>query len=291
MAVGGLGDALLLTPFIRHFHQSRSYSRIVCVCSPQAVQLFDQNPLIDQIVCEGAGPCLWALSSPNRDIFSPFHTARMEINQTGDLQIVVERRLKPAMGHGHVLEQIARSTGITPKSWKLDLFTSSADRAAADQILAEAGAGTRVLIGFESKLPVKNLPVQLRRAVRRLLRQAGLVLLEAHTRKLRMGRRTIKLPGPRIMAEVARRCQAIITVDSFLAHLSQTVATPAVVLFGSSHPDVYGYPTNCNLRPSACPPCAGTARRKTCPAPVCMSAFSAGQIAASALKIIRRGGA
>jgi ADP-heptose:LPS heptosyltransferase len=38
-----------------------------------------------------------------------------------------------------------------------------------------------------------------------------------------------------------------ISVDSFLQHVAQTIDKRGVVLWGTSHPEIFGYSTNCNI--------------------------------------------
>jgi hypothetical protein len=280
VALGGLGDQLLLTPFIRHFRLSGRYTRIVCACRPDAAQVFDRNPNLDGVIrCPGPELFFWALPRADRDVFLPFHTVRMRQEERGSLSVELGEGLNPGRGRGHVLKQIARHGKLALRDWHLDLFTARSDRVAAGQLVRLAGPAPLMLLALKSALVEKNLSAPLRRALRHRLREQGFSLAEVDGRRLRIGRKVIPLPGIRTMAEFAKRCSAIVAVDSFMGHLAACVGTPAVVLFGPADPSIYGHPGNINLRPSACPPCGGTARRKACKAPVCMEAFSVNEIA------------
>lgn len=289
LALGGLGDALLLTPFIRHYHAEGRYARILCVCRPKAAQLFDRNPYVQEVVtCPGQELFFWGLPRDGRDVFSPFHQVRLQRALRGALRVVVEERLNPGRGRGHVLKQVARHAGLTLRNWQLDLFTAPPDRVEARRILRMAGPRPVLLLGFTSALAEKDLPLPLRRQLRNRLRRSGFALAEVAGQRLRIGRQMLPLPGLRTMTEIARRCAAIVTVDSFLAHLAAAVQTPAVALFGPANPRVYGHPGNINLRAGPCPPCGGTPRRKACKAPVCMTRFSVQKIAACVREVAAR---
>ena len=276
LALGGLGDLLLLTPLIRHVARTDPRRLILCVCPLRAKELFDRNPHIDRlIVCSGPEIWCWALPREDREVFAPFHQVELESSPRGAIRIVTREGLNPARGHGVAAEQIAKHFGQTLDDSRPEIFTTRADRAAAGRLMAFCGGKPGVLLGFESPWLQKRLPVEIRRETRRRLRQMGCTLLEVTGRRLRIGSLLLPLPGIRTMAEVARRCAAIVTVDSFLGHLAAAVEKPAVVLFGVADPAIYGHPTNCNLQSGACRPCGGTMRRKRCAQAVCMSAFSA----------------
>lgn len=286
VAIGGLGDLLLLTPFIRHFRETGRYHKIHCLCPTRALQLFDHNPCIDQVIsCQANERLFWTIPQENREVFSPFQRFRVESQPPGEARIVVSSGVNPGRGHWPAIEAISRQSRIHLRSHRMEIFTTRRDRIAAARICARAGGRRVVLVNFESVLKEKNLPVCLRRGIRRRLRRAGLVLFEVSGNRLRVGRSKLPLPGLRTMSELAKRCSVILTVDSFLGHLATAVGTRAVVLFGPSNPAVYGHPANQNLRPAACVPCGGTARRRKCPAPLCMSAFRPDLVAAAAIQL------
>ena len=293
LALGGLGDLLLLTPLIRQIARTGPRGRVVCVCPPHAKELFERNPHIDRlVVCPGPEIWYWALPQAGREVFAPFHKVELARAPGGDIRIVAREGLNPARGRGPAAEQIAAHFGVALADARPEIYTTRADRAAADRVMARCGGKPGVLLGFESTWPQKRLPVEIRRETRRRLRRRGCALLEVTGRRLRIGSVLLPLPGIRTMAEVARRCAAILTVDSFLGHLAAAVQKPAVVLFGLADPAVYGHPGNCNLHSGACRPCGGTPRRKRCAAAVCMSGFSAEAIAAAVLNLpgLRRRG-
>ncbi len=289
VALGGLGDSLLLSPFIRQFHRSGKYARIRCVCRPHAVELFDRSPYVDEvIVCSGPALFLWAVPQPGRDVFCPYHRVRLRTKPGGALQVAVEDRLNPGRGEVPVLKQIARRFHLAEADGALELFTSATDLAAARRIVPTGDQRRTLLVGFKSALPEKDLPDWLRRQVRGRLRRRGFRLVEVDGASLRIGRRRMRLPGIRVMAGVAARCVAMVTVDSFLGHLAVAVGTPAVVLFGPADPAVYGHRQNVNVRSSSCPPCGGTPRRRACPEPVCMNGFSAAEVVNQVVSLTTR---
>ena len=285
VAIGGLGDILLLTPFIRHFRETGRYHRIVCLCSPRAVQLLDCNPFVDEVIsCEANERLFWAIPQENREVFSPYRDISLNAEPSGEVRIAVEGGFNPGHGRRPAIEAIARHARIRIRSRQMEVFTTEADQVAASEIYGLGGGRPAVLVGFESLLTEKNLPVKIRREIRVRLRRAGLILFEVSGHTLRIGKSHLPLPALRTMSELAKLCSAILTVDSFLGHLAGAVGTPAVVLFGPSNPAIYGHPTNRNLRPSLCPPCAGSPRRRECNSPHCMSAFRSDLIAHATIK-------
>ena len=95
LALGGLGDLLLLTPLIRQVARGRPRGRVVCVCPPHAKELFDRNPHFDRlVVCPGPEIWYWALPHAGREVFAPFHKVELARAPGGGIRIVAE-----ALGH------------------------------------------------------------------------------------------------------------------------------------------------------------------------------------------------
>lgn len=57
------------------------------------------------------------------------------------------------------------------------------------------------------------------------------------------------LTTPKQALQVLRRASVVVTVDCFLMHAAHHVGVPSVVLWGPTHPEVYGYPEQHHLLP------------------------------------------
>jgi ADP-heptose:LPS heptosyltransferase len=80
--------------------------------------------------------------------------------------------------------------------------------------------------------------------------QAG-KLNEQHVRNAYSAR---GLTDPRQLVALVRRCDAVVTSDNFVMHVAHLAGTPAVVLWGPTQHEVYGYPRQVHLQMT--PQCA-----------------------------------
>lgn len=273
---GGLGDCLLATPFLRHLARTGNYRRVVCVVPQGAVELFDRNPCVDQLVpCTGRDLFLWALPERNADVFAPYLQVE-PLAALGDNMKLRARPLHCPNPSGiPVLKQLADHFRMYPDSYALDVYTDKADAQWAEDQVALFKNQPFVVINRESTYAQKTYPDSLWQKVVDLLHPEFVVLELARRRTpLKRVHPVTPLPGIRSSAELLRRAECVVTVDSFPGHLAHAVATPAVVLFGPANPKVFGHGTNRNLRGSVCDPCADTERRSACTNNVCMQAIS-----------------
>ena len=56
------------------------------------------------------------------------------------------------------------------------------------------------------------------------------------------------LTSPGQLISLIRRADVVITIDSFAMHAAHLTGTPAVVLWGPTSPEIYGYPRQIHLR-------------------------------------------
>jgi ADP-heptose:LPS heptosyltransferase len=89
---------------------------------------------------------------------------------------------------------------------------------------------------------------------------------------------------------ILKKVKAFVGVVSFLAHATNAVGTPGVVLFGPSTPSVWGHANNINLTLDLpCSPCIDVLHGTPCPygAP-CMSGLSVEQVSEALRKQVAR---
>lgn len=61
---------------------------------------------------------------------------------------------------------------------------------------------------------------------------------------------TLGLTTPRQLLALVNRCDLVITLDNFVMHAAHLVGTRAVVAWGATHHEVYGYPEQTHLQTS-----------------------------------------
>jgi ADP-heptose:LPS heptosyltransferase len=270
VASGGLGDCLLLTPFVRHFGMTGH--RVVVACPASAQGIFRGNPHIDTLIpCVGHDLLLWALPEPGRRVFSPYLAARPRAGSNDPFDLDAEPLLNLNRGRLSAVRQLARRHRIRLASEKLELFTTAED----DDWAASLTATWRlerplVVLCPGTREPAKAWPTPLwQRLVVRLAGRAFLAELSA--RPVLSGCDVaVPLPSVGRSAALVDRAACLVSTDSFPAHLAAARSVPAVVLFGPSNPAVFGHEGHANLRPSSCRHCMDTQRFLRCASRECL---------------------
>lgn len=160
-----------------------------------------------------------------------------------------------------------------------------------------------VLIAPASDSPRKGMALPLWERVVEALQRAGCLVVQAG----RMGDPHVRpawcalgLTTPWQLLALVRRCDLVVTSDSFAMHAAHLAGTPAVVLWGPTRPEVYGYPEQVHLRApgSPCDGCLGSTRNdggrlygSPCPRGDghCVDRLDPDEVAAAALRRLGRG--
>jgi ADP-heptose:LPS heptosyltransferase len=270
IAAGGLGDCLLLTPFIRYFKQTAGYQRIVVVTHEKAKQIFEGNPHIDRIaICRESEIFFLGLPEQGCDIFSPYFDIVSGLDQNGELRIGVERKQDLNLHDLPALEQIAELHAIPLQDKTLEIVCSEQDRQWAGSLLSSLPQKPTILLASQSPLREKEYPLELWQKVTDRLAE-DFNLLHLGSVDLQGVRALSPVPAIGQSAALFSLVQCIIGIDSFPMHLAHAVGTPAVVLWGPTNANAYGYPGHIHLRAPGCPPCANTPRLRACSERSCL---------------------
>lgn len=273
MLSGGLGDCLLASVFVRYFHESGSYDHILCALPAGAAQLYDTNPRVNRVVaCPGNSVWLWGLPEEGAEVFAPYARVPLGVAAGGAGPGFHRSRLLDLnQGTEPAWRQVAAYHGLDLREGTPELYTCAADEAWAESVMARWTGRRRVLIGYRTPLAEKEYPLAQWQVVVDALRADAVVLELAQDASPLRGTEVIRpWPGLRQSAALMRRCDCVVGIDSFPAHLAAAVGTQAVVLFGPTNPEVWGHPTSQCLRKSRCPVCANTPRLRECGRRRCM---------------------
>jgi ADP-heptose:LPS heptosyltransferase len=113
-----------------------------------------------------------------------------------------------------------------------------------------------ILIAPSSDSPRKVMHPALWDGLVEILKREGMFVVQAgrlHETHIRPAYSALGLTTPRQLIGLLKRCSAVVTSDSFTMHAAHLVGTPAVVLWGATNHEVYGYPEQIHLQsPKAC---------------------------------------
>jgi ADP-heptose:LPS heptosyltransferase len=112
--------------------------------------------------------------------------------------------------------------------------------------------GKNILIAPYSDSPRKMMPLGSWRLLIEILRKDGYFVMQAgqpDELPLQGAYSLLGLTTPQQLVALLSKCDAVITVDNFVMHCSHLSQTPAVVLWGPTDPEVYGYAGQIHLGP------------------------------------------
>jgi ADP-heptose:LPS heptosyltransferase len=278
---GGLGDCLLATPFLRHFRKYGKFDGIICAIPTQALEIFDHNPNIDQLIpCSGRDLLLWGAPEIDCDVFVPYMKILPPGKVGADMTVSATPLFRLNMKPEPAIRQVAEYHGLKLDHEKMEIWTTQADKEWALEYSSRWEGKKVILINTASHYVQKTLPQSLARKIIDLLSKDFIIIAFPQNKPSLPMIETLKvLPGIRKSAELFKRLYCVISVDSFPSHLATAVGVPAVVLFGPSNPSTFGHLQNINIRTSSCPPCADTPRRTLCKRSRCLEKISAEQVA------------
>lgn len=277
---GGLGDILLISPFVRYFYEQKKYKQILCFVPKGSEQIFDKNPFVDKVIpCRSRDLLLWAYPENSADVFAPY----IDVNFKKDKSIFTDAEMVYHQGFNlkneYMIDQMGKYYSIELEKKRPEIFYSEEDAATAEAFIQKIKTVPEcrvMLVNSRSKLPEKDYPDDLLfETVKAIKVKYGdeIVILDQNNigliREYTAG--CDKMFTVRQSAALYERIDLIVTVESFPGHLAYAAGTDAIVLFGPSNPSAYGHPDNLNFRPSDCPPCSDSARRKNCSFSKCMT--------------------
>lgn len=272
--IGGLGDTLMISGALKLAWDREPERRFNLVRRTKYWSLLEGHPAID---VHGAPP-------------------------VGARLVGTDYWSEPmGAGEGRAFQILARRFGLaTPVPEVLYLPREESLDPVLERIVP--WADRNVLVAPASDSPRKEMhPVHWERVVA-LLRARGCLVLQAGRLRDVHVRGAYSLLGvttPRQLVALVRRCQLVVTSDSFVMHAAHLAGVPAVVLWGPTDPRVYGYARQRHLAARAgCPegracigPNAGPVYSTCChlgPERHCMNQIGEEPIVAAACELLER---
>jgi ADP-heptose:LPS heptosyltransferase len=226
--VGGFGDMLMVSGVLKIFSEQHPHRQFNLIRRTRYPSIFTGHPAISAI---GFPP-------PDAKI------------------IGVDYWSKEPLGPGEhrPFQILARLFGLaTPVAERLYLPEASPEDTLHNFIPWKK---LNILIAPWSDSPRKTLPAKIWRHLVESLQSEEVLILQAG----RLGDEHIVnsysllgLTTPRQLVSLLKRCDLVITVDNFIMHAAHLVGKKAVVMWGPTHHQVYGYPEQVHLQmPKMC---------------------------------------
>lgn len=240
----GRGDVLLITPALRGIR--RQHPDAVIGCAIEHSDLLQGNPNVD---------CILDLATAGRRLFEDMYQ-----RATRHVFLDYARRL-PQLRSRSVLEVLCDLAGVENDGRGLELFLTEEEVRSATALADELSFQRQhPLVALQSAAgtPNREWPLNSWSILARSCPEIVMVQVGGAADGKVDG--AIDLRGRlthRAVAALVQQCDAVIAGDTFLPHAAFAVSTPAVVLFGSSHPTAFGHAGNVNLalEDVSCAPC------------------------------------
>ncbi len=255
---GNIGDALLLTPCLR--------------------ALKKQHP---EVVLH-----LYYKNADHRDVFlhNPFANILADRATASPVPLGYERVYEPAIGFHwpntlykvNASRVLAEVLDVTLEDDRPELFLTAEETQAARQTM-ERFRRPVVAIHPSSSFDYKEwYPERWAELIQRNASWCTFVQMGVAADQRIDGTFDLRGRSLREAFAILGQCDAMVGVDSALAHAAPAVGTPGIVLFGASSPLVFGHKENVNLCAQvACSPCLDFLHYGRCPlGRVCMQAIS-----------------
>ena len=294
---GGLGDALLATPSYKAIKDKFPDSRIVVSTFKPYDQLLENNPYIDEIELLVDGKVNRTIirnysSSLIKNFLNEFQVFSFASRIGWQIQFVdVDySALCPKFYSKPASEIIAEMIGLQLKDNKPELFLTEREDEWARVFLSSFS--TPVGINPTSRSS-KNQEWPLENWERVISELSEINFIQLGSTDEPHIRGTTDLRGKTSIREaiaLVKNFVGYVGVDSFLGHVAGALSTPAVILFGPSHPQVWGHRQSINLYfKTHCSPCIDDIQDLPCPySKECMMKITIEEVKDALLKQVFR---
>jgi ADP-heptose:LPS heptosyltransferase len=227
--IGGLGDQLMLSGVLKLVHDADPSRRFNLIRRTNYLAFLKGHPAIAEI---GYPPKDATLA--RCDYWS--------IEQLGP-------------GPQRAFQVLARNFGLqTPVEERLYVPGDIPE----DPLLEEAVPWKKVnvVIAPGSDSPRKMMQPMIWHELTEMLKRDGMLVLQVGRMKdqrIKPAYSLLGLTSPRQLLGLIRRVNVVVSCDNFIMHAAHLMQTPAVVVWGATHNQVYGYPEQIHLQmPRAC---------------------------------------
>ncbi|MBF0564220.1 MAG: glycosyltransferase family 9 protein [Nitrospirae bacterium] len=219
--LGGLGDALMLSGALKLAYDCNPDRKYNLIRRTKYLSILEGHPALDAV---GFPP-------KNAEIIDTGYWSRKEYGTERAFQI-----LASIFGLSVPVEEKLYMPGV-PED--VPLF--------ADIPFGK----NNVIIAPASDSPRKEMAIGYWVDLVKMLRRDGCFVLQVgkmNNKHIRGAYSLLGLTTPRQLAALVKRCDMVVTPDNFIMHLAHLTGTPAVVLWGPTIAETYGYRGHVHLR-------------------------------------------
>ncbi|MBI4501703.1 MAG: glycosyltransferase family 9 protein [Gemmatimonadetes bacterium] len=216
--IGGFGDMLMVSGVLKQLVERQPGARFHMVRRSTYTEFFSQHPAIESIGFAPRGAPLARVDYWSMEKLGPGNQRPYQILARGfGLATPIEERLY--LPQGELRDPLLHD--LIP--W----------------------GRVNVVIAPASDSPRKMAPFPFWHALTDRLHADGAFVMQVGRFRdvhVRNAYRLTGLTTPGQLAALLRRCDLVITVDNFLMHLAHLLNLPAIVLWGPTRHEIYGYP-------------------------------------------------
>jgi ADP-heptose:LPS heptosyltransferase len=238
--IGGLGDMLMVSGVLKLVHDQDPAPRFNLVRRTRYTSLFQGHPAIARIDYVPKDATIMGVDYWSMEPLGP--------------------------GDHRPFQILARAFGLaTPVAERLFLPVAANDDAILHAFIPWKKRNILIAPGSDSPRKMMDLEVW-RQLVEQLEDEDTLVIQVGRQGEtyIKKAYSLIGLTTPKELLAVVKNCDLVITLDNFIMHAAHLVGTDAVVIWGPTHHQVYGYSEQVHLQ---CPKRCGLGELEECIGP------------------------
>jgi len=264
VSIGGIGDAILLTPVLRALAKLNPQRRIIVWAgNPAHESVFKHNPYVAKLRRVGR-----TFEKVYRALAGHKFLPYVDSTYASFIPTVVYAK--------HATAILAEKLGVSLQNETPELYLTEPELAKAARTLRSL---KRPLVAIHLTAACsanKNWATENWKALVSRNRDCTFVQIGGRDEPIVNG--AVNLIGAHLRDAFAilKQCDAFVGVESGFAHAAAALQTPGVVLFGPSTPSVWGHPNNINMYSRRyCSPCLDLIKEARCPfSNACMNELS-----------------
>jgi heptosyltransferase III len=272
-----IGDVVLTTPLIRTLRDTYPSAFISYLGERHAVSLLEHNPMLDEIIpVDLKNPTFLAQAALYKklyfekfdcviDLFSNPRSALMSFATRAPIRVGADRRGRGRLYTKRIADdgkpksaiefhyQSLVALGITPRSYKTEVFITDQEKQRASDFLARAGMpSSQKIIALQcggtwpAKLWGTDRFIELARMCQKEFNAAILLTGGANDRSI-VDEVKREVPGAvdavalplRQLAALLSRASAMVSNDCGAMHIAVAVGTPTIGIFGPGEDDIW----------------------------------------------------